>query len=118
MISYILYDLDGVIITATKRLFSRALSEQFGTSYEKDMLPFFNGPFQECLVGRADLKGELLPYLERWHWPHGVDALLRFWFTHEHTLDEHLLEHVKELRGKGVRCFIATNNEEYRTDYV
>ena len=118
MISHILYDVDGVLITSRKRLFSIALAEQYGVSHERDMLPFFTGPFQKCIVGKADLKQELIPFLSRWNWNEGVDELLRFWFTHEKTLDEGLLADVQALRKRGVKCFLATNNEKYRTDYL
>ena len=118
MISHILYDLDGVVVNSPKRLFSTALAERFGASHDRDLLPFFEGVFQHCLIGKADLKEVLPAYLPRWRWRGNVEELLRFWFENERAFDERMLSHIKELRGKGKRCFLATNNEKYRTKYL
>ncbi len=118
MISHILFDIDGVVLCKRKRLFSKVLAEEFGASEQEDMLPFFTGPFQKCLVGKADLKQELVPYLPKWHYPHTVEALTLSWFEHERTLEERILLDVTALRAKGIRCFLATDNEKYRTEYL
>ncbi|MDO8620639.1 MAG: HAD family hydrolase [bacterium] len=118
MISHILFDIDGVVLCKRKRLFSKVLAEEFGASEHEDMLPFFTGPFQKCIVGKADLKQELVPYLPKWRYPHGVDALIVNWFEHERTLEDRILREVAILRAKGIRCFLATDNEKYRTEYL
>lgn len=115
MIKVILFDADGVMVNGER--FSVALDRDYGISIETT-LPFFNGPFQECLVGNADLRETVSPYLSGWGWEKGVDAFLEYWFNIEHTINEELVSYIQELRGQGILCLLATNNEKYRFKYM
>jgi len=114
-IKCILFDADGIIINSEK--FSIQYQKEFGVSND-EMLPFFNGDFQECLVGKADLKELVEPWLSKWKWEGTVDEFLEFWFKAEHKIDEEVAEIIKELKNKGIKCFLATNQEKYRTNYM
>ena len=116
MIKVIIFDADGVLIHSDRR-FSVALAEEHGVSAERT-LPFFSGPFQDCLVGKADLKESISPYLSDWGWGKGVDALLDLWFQLEHNADEELVQYIQELRHQDILCLLATNNEKYRFKYM
>jgi|SRR3989344_8225392 len=116
MIKVIIFDADGVLIPH-KRGFSITLAEKHDISLEKT-LPFFAGPFQECLVGDKDIKEALTPYLEEWGWDKGVDTLLDYWFKLEHNIDEELVDYIQGFRHKGIQCFLATNNEKHRFQYI
>lgn len=116
MIKVIIFDVDGVLIPH-KRRFSATLAEKHNISIEKT-LPFFNGPFQECLVGNKDLKETIAPYLDEWGWTEGVDALLDYWFSLESETDKALIDYIEELRTQGIKCFVATNNEKHRFQYM
>jgi putative hydrolase of the HAD superfamily len=115
MIKAILYDADGVIINSPR--FSVMLERDYGIS-TKTTLPFFMGVFQECVRGNRDLKEILPPYLKQWGWKGSVDEFLDYWFKAEHKIDEPLIAHVRELRQKGIRCYLATNQERYRINYM
>lgn len=115
MIKVIIFDADGVLIHGDR--FSNILDKEYGISVEKT-LPFFTGPFQDCLVGKADLKESIEPYLKGWDWDKGVDAFLDLWFTTEHTINEDLIKYIQELRTQGILCFVATNNEKYRFSHM
>lgn len=111
----ILFDADGVVIH----------SERFSVQYQKehdvsndDMLLFFNGEFQNCIVGKADLIELVKPWLPKWKWTGTVDELLQFWFKAEHNIDERMVNIIKKLREKGIKCYLATNQEKYRTQYM
>ncbi len=116
MIKTIVFDVDGVLIRGD-RYFSQRFSDEFGIPMEK-ILPFFKNEFQSCLVGEADIKTELSKYTKEWGWTKSVDDLLAYWFAHESKTDEKLLEDIKKLRNNGIKCFLHTNNEKYRVEYL
>lgn len=115
MIKVIILDADGVLINGER--FSVRLAKEYGISLEQTA-SFFTGPFNECLIGNADLKEALVPYLEEWGWKTGVDAFLEYWFAAEHSIDEELVAYIQELRKQGIKCFVATNQEKHRAEYM
>lgn len=61
-INTILFDTDGVVVIRPCR-WSVVYEKKFGLPPEK-MLPFFNGPFADCVIGKSDLKTAIQPYLK------------------------------------------------------
>lgn len=116
MIKVALFDLDGVLVISEK-IFSERLAEEYGVDKESQ-LEFFNGRFLECLVGKADLKKEIKLYLKKWRWIGNVESMLDYWFSNEANVDGRLLALIRELRKKGIKCYLATNQEKYRTSYI
>lgn len=110
----VLFDADGLIIHSPR--FSERLQKEYGITWET-LKPFFQGPFQECKVGKADLENELAKTIKAWGWKDSVDALLTFWFQGD-IVDEEIKNTVSDLRQNGVRCYLATNQEEYREEYL
>ena len=115
MLKVLLLDADGVLITGG--MFSAHLEREYGIPKERT-LPFFMGPFKECILGNADLKEVLAPHLAEWRWDKGVDAMLKFWFEAEHVINEPLVAYVQTLRKQGIRCYVATNQERHRAAYL
>ncbi|MEI7709364.1 MAG: HAD family hydrolase [bacterium] len=115
MIKVIIFDADGVLINGDR--FSDALARDYGIS-TAITAPFFNGPFRDCLIGKADLKEILTPYLHEWGWTKGLDAILDYWFEIGYNLDKELMDYVQELRAKGVLCLLSTDNEKYRFEHM
>jgi len=111
----ILFDADGVVIRT--EFFSVQYGKKFGLPPEK-MLAFFNGIFQNCLIGKADLKKVIKPYLRQWKWDKNVDDFLLYWFKAEDKPDKRVINLVKELRKNAIHCYLATNQEKYRTEYI
>jgi len=116
MIKIIIFDTDGMVIRR-EMYFSQRFSDEFGVPAEK-IIPFFKNEFRLCLIGEADLKEELAKYLEQWNWHKSVDDLLMYWFEHERDIDKKIIESVKTLRKAGVRCYLDTNNEKYRVQFL
>lgn len=116
MTKAILFDLDGVVIIENKR-FSVRMSEEMNIPLE-EILPFFMNEFRECSFGRADLKEEIKPFLVKWNYDGSVDDFIKYWFDGERNTDKRVLEIVEELRGKNIKCYIATRQEKYRKDYL
>jgi putative hydrolase of the HAD superfamily len=111
----LLLDADGVLIDGEP---ARAPFErEFGIKPEVTR-DFFRGVFRDCMTGKADLKECLAPLLPAWGWPGSVQDYLDYWFKAEHHLDEALLADVDRLRSAGVLCYLATNQERYRTEYI
>lgn len=115
MIKAILFDADGVLINSER--FSVQLVRDYGISTEKT-LPFFNGIFQDCITGTADLKEVIGPFLTEWGWERSVDEFLDYWFKSEHQIDQPLIEYIQTIRKAGIKCYIATNQEKHRVAYM
>ncbi|HSX36236.1 MAG TPA: HAD-IA family hydrolase [Patescibacteria group bacterium] len=115
MISLIIMDADGVLINGDK--FSDALHRDYDVDLAKEK-EFFTTKFQECLVGQADLKEAIGPYLASFGWKGTADELLEYWFKTEHGINEDLMGYIRKLRASGVPVVLATNQEKYRTQYM
>jgi len=111
----LIFDADGVIING--KMFSQHLVDDYGITKVKTTL-FFTTIFNDCLEGRADLKESIEPFLKDWGWQGSVDEFLKYWFTAEHVVDLELVKLIQELRTKGIRAYVATNQEKYRTEYM
>ena len=114
MIQVILFDADGMVLTGPR--FGEVLEKQYNITRDKTE-PFFSSEFQMALIGRANLKEVLIPYIGRWGWQGSVDDLLKVWFESVRP-DEEMLGKIRELRGKGLKCCLATNQEKLRTEYI
>lgn len=112
----IIFDADGVIINKPHN-FSEKYMRDFGISNE-DMLPFFKHEFGKAIVGEADLKQIVSPYLKNWRWEKSVDEFLQYWFEAEHFIDKLLVKDIEQLRLKGIKIYLATNQEEHRVRYI
>ena len=118
MIKVILFDCDGPLIKREK-YFSQRLEEETGAKIDtKNESSFFKGEFLDCEVGKADLKEILPKWLPVWQWQKSVDELLKYWFEGERVVDPQMADYIKYLRENGVKCYLSTNNEKYRTEYL
>jgi putative hydrolase of the HAD superfamily len=116
VISTILFDVDGVLVVGDP--FSVTLARDHHITLEMTA-PFFRyGPFEQCLIGKADLKAEIASHLSEWGWRGSVEAFLDLWFTSSQQVDAPLLAAAQRLRQQGIRCYLATNQERYRAGYL
>ena len=120
MIKLILFDCDGLIIKHEK-YFTVRLAAERGVVLEDEnakQKEFFKGVFIDCETGKADLKEELQKDLGLWSWSSSVEELMEYWFSGEATVEKEMKDFVLGLRQKGFKCFLCTNNEKYRTEYL
>ncbi|HVY72807.1 MAG TPA: HAD-IA family hydrolase [Candidatus Paceibacterota bacterium] len=112
----VLLDADGVVLKKTDGYFSDRFAEEYGAPKE-DVLEFFRGPFKLCQTGKADLKEELKDRLPAWGWSKSVEEFLEYWFE-EARLDDDVVAVAQTFREKGVKCYLATDQEKYRKEYI
>lgn len=115
MITSLILDDDGVLING--KTFSERLAREFNVDKNKER-EFITTKFQECLLGEADLKQSIKPYLVSFGWKGTVDGLLDYWFNEEYELNKDLIDYVGSLRKSGLHVVMATNQEKYRTEYM
>ncbi len=117
MIKVILFDCDGPIIKRDKYFSQRLMDLGIKLDIPK-IQDFFNNQFLLCETGKADLKQELEGRIKDWGWNKSLEELLDFWFFGEATIDHQMVENIKDLRKKGVKCYLVTDQEKYRTAYL
>jgi putative hydrolase of the HAD superfamily len=109
-------DVDGVLCVPPG-LHAARIERELGLTREHTR-EFFHGEFRKCLVGDADLKEAIRPFLVEWRVRSSVDEFLDEWFATEHVIDERIIGLVGGLRRSGIRCALATNQERYRLEYL
>jgi putative hydrolase of the HAD superfamily len=116
MVKVVVFDCDGMMIKL-RGYFSERLAGELEIPLQTIKV-FFDREFRQCLTGKADLKESIEPYLASWGWSKSVDALLKFWFESEKNVDSQMVAAIKQLKSQGIACFLATNQEKYRTLYL
>ncbi|HVI69005.1 MAG TPA: hypothetical protein VM581_00950 [Magnetospirillaceae bacterium] len=111
----LLLDADGVTILAPQP-YSFTYAEQQGLN-PASIEPFFKGPFQEALRGKANLKELISQHHDTWKIDN-PDQFLRDWFAAENVPAIAIQSIITECQSKGTPVFLATNQESYRTTYL
>ena len=115
-IKHVLFDADGVVIWPQME-FSRHLATVHNITPQMTR-EFFNGRFNDCLAGKADLREVLPPFLKQWGWKISLDAFIETWMVIDSCVDERLLTMIQDLRRSGFRCGLATSQEQNRAAYM
>ena len=115
-IKAIIFDADGVVIRPTT-LFSQQLIEAHHCNQDA-VKNFFETDFMQCILGKANLKETLKQHISKFGWQGSVDSLLKEWFTSEDKPNQPLIKAIKELKRKSIGCYLATNQEKYRAQYL
>ncbi len=115
MIKTILFDADGVLFNG--EMFGKVLAKEKNIP-EESIRDFFTGPFQDAIIGKKDLRDILPPYLAHWKWHGSVDAFMQYWFESEQKIDEALIDYIQKLRARNIHCYVATNQEKNRIEYM
>lgn len=112
-----LFDADGVVIEPRRKFFSQRLIDNYHIS-EVQATTFVRDVIVPSMTDQVDLRQVLPRYLEAWHLPISVDGLLAYWWSSESTVNNSVLRQVDELRSKGVRTYLASDQERYRAAYL
>lgn len=115
-IEAICFDVDGVVVNPQMQ-FARLLDLNYGITPQMTKT-FFNGIFNECLIGKAELLDVLLPFLQEWNWSGTAEEFVALWLKTDHVIDSDLIKTIINLRQSGVICCLATSQEQHRADYM
>jgi FMN phosphatase YigB (HAD superfamily) len=116
MVKIILFDVDGVLISQDER-FSAKFSREFNIPLEK-LNKFFTDDFPAAALGKADLIKIVKNHLADWGWDKSAEELLYYWVSSENYLDIDMIRSVVELKARGVKCGVVSNQEKYRAAYL
>lgn len=112
----LLLDADGLTL---KKLgyFSERIGRENNIPHE-EITSFYKNEFRFCQQGKADLKEELAKYLPKWKWNKSTEAFLLYWFTTDAMADEEVFKEIRKLRSLGIKCYLASDQEKYRAEYL
>ncbi|MDO8524091.1 MAG: HAD family phosphatase [bacterium] len=114
MIKAIIFDLNGIFIQSPK--LSERFAEKFGVPVE-DFLPVLKEIMD--LARQKSVKDSFYlwyPYLENWKVYLTKEQFFDFWFEAEKEVPE-MIELVKNIKEKGIKVFILSNNFPERSAY-
>lgn len=112
----VLFDVDGVTLK-DNGYFSDRYARDYGVPLSK-VTPFFKEVYRECVTGEKDLKEELAAWLPEWKWTKSVDEFVQYWFSSDADVDHLVLAEVEKLRARGIECYVASNQDKYRGEYI
>lgn len=115
-ISTVLLDADGVVQTTIPGWID-AVKALCGIPDRAD--EFLQAVFaaeQPALTGHCDFQIALAEVLNRWQSPAKIDEALAVWHLIEP--EEAILDRVAELRSRGVRVSLATNQQAHRAEFM
>jgi HAD superfamily hydrolase (TIGR01509 family) len=116
MIKAIIFDADGVIVRP-EIWFHVPAESNYGIP-QKTFLEFIHNDFQRCTKGELELLDILPRLLEQWQISVSAKDFIRAWVEHEDQVDAGLLEQIQVLRVAGTPCYLATNQERNRAEYM
>jgi len=114
MIRAVLFDADGVIQSSPSFV---AMVADFVPAARR--VAFAKAIFdaeQPCLTGDADFGERLSGVLAEWQLDSSYDDFVRVF--HDIQIDQSVLRQVASVRGLGVMCCIASNQQSYRAKYM
>lgn len=117
MIKAVLFDADGLVVLGKYKYFSDRFSEEHGVPNDK-IMDFFRNEYKLCAVGKMDLKTAVEKYFPSWNWKESAEDFLNYWFSGENEVNEKILKLISELQQQGIKCYLATNQEKYRTKFL
>ncbi len=115
----LLFDVDGVLIRPPA-WFSDTLETTGYPGAKAALDAFYHSPeYRRCLLGQEDPSLAIQPWLRRIGWKRGSTAYLEAQYTYEGGfLDSSLLERVGRLRKAGIPCYLATDQDPRRREYL
>ncbi|NVZ94394.1 HAD family phosphatase [Pseudomonas sp. D6002] len=121
MIHAIMVDVDGVLINgrpADGRPWASEIEADLGISNADLNREFFGPYWSDIIVGHSGLAEQLKLALARLTPSVPHEDLIAYWFASDARLNRPLLEALAQLRERGTKVFLATNQEHLRSAYL
>lgn len=117
----IMMDVDGVIVSGRPKdgahLFTD-LEADLGISAPTLQREFFKPRWPDIITGRKALLPELAEFLTDIASAVSAQTLIDYWFENDSRLVEAVIDDMAKLRAKGLRVYLATNQEHMRATYL
>ncbi|MBI3887741.1 HAD-IA family hydrolase [Candidatus Microgenomates bacterium] len=114
MIKAVMFDLNGVFVQGDK------LSDRFQRDFGVDSNEFFSALKEALTICRKPQSPnfyELMkPYFDKWNVKLTEQEFFDYFFGGEHLVTE-LFDYAKELKTKGLKIYVFSNNFKERTSY-
>ncbi len=121
MISALMVDVDGVLVTGRPRdgrPWSSGIEDDLGVSVEQLQRKFFAPYWNDIVVGGSSMGRHLKPVLTEIA-PHlRYEDFIAYWFENDARLNNNLLEQLDQQRRSGKRVYLATNQEHARAAHL
>jgi len=105
-------DVDGVLVTG--RPWAGDIERDLGIAPERLQALLFRPHWAEIVIGRKDLRAVLEVCLPELAPGLSAEDFLSYWFARDSNLNQALLAECDALRRRGLRIFLATNQEHLR----
>ena len=116
MIKTILFDIDWVIIKSAWTFSRYFEKKQLLKSWA--MQEFFTWVFKKCSIWEEDLKIEIEKFFKKWNYNWTSEEILDLWFKLDWEIDYEVFDFIKSLKNKSFACYMATQQEKYRAEYL
>lgn len=114
--SAILFDADGVIQTTAKTFIPQLKSLLKDAGQADHFLADIFAAEKPCLLGQKDFAEELEIVFKRWKVNIPLRQALTIWES-IHPIAE-VVDQIQAIRRAGILCYLATNQQSYRADYM
>lgn len=117
MIQYVMLDVDGVLISGIPH-WNTDLKRDLGIDPTDLKTHFFQKYWRDVVTGNAELAETLGTALRQFSTDMSAQKLIKYWFEHDATIDQLMLDHCDILRSKGIKIYLTTNQDHARANYL
>ncbi len=117
----LMLDVDGVLVNGRPedgQPWATDLERDLGISPQRLQTVLFVPHWADIVTGRKKLFDVLETCLPELSHALSAQAFIDYWFENDSGIDEAVLAACDELRGRGMRIFLATNQEHMRANYL
>ena len=117
-IKAITFDIDGVLSLGGNNLQHSLERHPQLKEARTHFRSFWYEVFPKLSSGKGKIEQELKPFLEKIHWTGGVHKFIDFWHKTDFSPNQKLLSFVQNLKSRGFRVFIASQQEPKRAQFL